>query len=191
MDERQALRQFGISEDATVESVNVNPDYMQTWRVGDHYYLKRISENKKDADRIVGINALLRREGVPAARYLLTPAGEPSACVDGHYYTLAEKLPGEPLQWRVFGSDIEIKAYTYGQNLARLHATLKKAEGSFDFWDNHIMDELHGWILTEIRIKISPSNQKSLIIANPSVIYTHGCRGNPSTGTHTAVISCG
>ena len=161
---KQALNQFNINENVPIQHINQNPNNMHTWEVGSRYFLKLFSHDYTKAERIVRLNTLLRQENVPVAHYHQTTVGEICACVDGNYYTLADKLPGTTLPdkspyWEDKATAEKI-VYEMGKNLAQLHLALKKINCQIEAWDNNIIDELHGWILTEIRTKQIPVNQK-------------------------------
>ena len=159
---KQALGQFNIDENVTIQHIKQNSHNMQTWEVEGRYFLKLFSAGYSKAERIVRLNTLLRRENIPVAHYHRTNIGNICACVDGNYYTLADKLPGTP-DIQLYGrdkKDAEKSVYDAGKNLAKLHLALKKLDGQIEAWDNNIMDELHGWILTEIRTKQIPVNQE-------------------------------
>ena len=157
---KQALSQFGINENTPLRYEKPNSQNMQTWEIEGNYFIKRISKDKAKAERIVALNMLLRYENVPVARYHQTKTGDVCACVDGYYYILADKLPGTSHRWWELESNAEKRAYALGKNLAQLHLALKKLDGQFEAWDNNIMNELHGWILTEIRDKQIPVKQE-------------------------------
>jgi len=163
---KQALGQFNIDENVTIQHINQNPNNMHTWEVGGRYFLKLFSTDYAKAERIVRLNTLLRRENVPAVHYHQTKTGNVCACIDGNYYTLADKLPGTPLPFPGRPQHWEDKVnaekivYIMGKNLAQLHLALKKLDGQVEVWDNNIMDELHGWILTEIRTHQIPIKQE-------------------------------
>jgi len=160
---KQALEQFNITENVPIKYIKQNSQSTQTWEVDSKYFIKQFAADLSKAERIVRLNTLLRRENVPVAHYHKTKTGDVCACVDGIYYTLADKLPGTVLPDILYGrnkTNAKKLVYVMGKNLAKLHLALKKLDGQIEAWDNNIMNELHGWILTEIQTKQIPVNQE-------------------------------
>jgi Ser/Thr protein kinase RdoA (MazF antagonist) len=147
---KQALNQFGINGES-VRKINKN----NSWEVDGRFILKFFSTDKENAERVARLNALLYQENAPVAKPHLARTDSFCASVEGNYYTLSDKLPGTS-EYRIYEGDSKKRVYSMGCNLAKLHVALKKMDGKMKVWDNDIMDELHGWILKEIREKQIP-----------------------------------
>ena len=149
---KQALYQFGIVGSKSIQSTTHGNN---SWEIDGKLILKSYSTNKEKAEKAARLNALLYQENAPVAKIHLTETADFYASVGGHYYTLTDKLSGTS-DYRIYESDSQKRVYSMGCTLAKLHIAFKKIDGKVELWDNDIMDELHGWILKEVREKQIP-----------------------------------
>ena len=148
---RQVLNQFGIDGNESIRQGNKS----NLWIINDRLILKSFSTDKEKAEKVAQLNALLHQVNAPVAKLYPTKATGLHASVEGNFYVLTDKLPGKA-DVRIYEGDSKKRAYSLGRNLAALHLAMQKIDGKVELWDNNIMDELHGWILNEIREKQIP-----------------------------------
>ena len=148
---RKVLNQYDVGESESIQQI----DKHNSWMIDDRFILKSFSTDKGKAEKVAQLNALLHQENAPVAKLHLTRTAGLCASVDGNYYTLVDKLPGTT-EYAIYDGDSQKRLYTMGRTMAKLHLAMQKIDGKVELWDNNIMDELHGWILKEVRDKKIP-----------------------------------
>jgi Ser/Thr protein kinase RdoA (MazF antagonist) len=148
---KQALKQFGFDGNESIRLI----DGFNSWEIDGTFILKSYSTNKCNAGKAAQLNALLHQENAPVVKIHLTKTADFYASVEEHYYTLTDKLPGIA-DFNVYEGDCQKRVHSMGRTLAKLHFAMQKIDGKVELWDNDIMDELHGWILKEVREKEIP-----------------------------------
>jgi len=143
----KAVSQFdtdGITRISWAEQAGLNTS---SWFICGRYVLKAFTDTDI-LNKVLCTNAHMRQAGVPVAKYCRTKTGERYACVDGVFYTLAEKsagLPAEP-----YSEGCLERAYSVGVYMAALHAALKPLDAVLRLNDFDSMDDLRRVILPDI-----------------------------------------
>lgn len=141
----EILHLYGIKVPLTKKQI-----YKSTWLIGNSYILKK-NGNPNEVEKALLINSFLCAEDIPVAEYLKTVSGESFVVKQESVYTLMYKTKGEHID--PLKRDYISIANNIGVEVARLHRVLKKMESSTSIHKNDLIDEIQGWILSEIRAK--------------------------------------
>ena len=147
----QALSEYGIDRVTSTRQI----DNKNILEIDNRYILKSLSSNQENAEKEARLNALLYQENAPVAKIHLTKTNGYYVFVDGNYYIFLDKLRGTTV-YNIYEGSSKKRVYSLGRTLAKFHLASKKIENKVKLWNNNIMDELHGWVLKEIREKQIP-----------------------------------
>lgn len=120
--------------------------YSTAWEVDGRYVLK-VYDDRNALERNVQLLEALKEEGIPVAGIVRLPDGAAYLHENGRYYILMHKLPGDNTEYGKWTPEM---AYKMGEVIAGLHVAFRKCEAKLTFWDNSLLDEIQGWIRTEL-----------------------------------------
>lgn len=128
----------------------VNREIMQiyntSWQVGDEYVLK-VYQNFNMLKRNLKILQILDNMDIPVGRIVPTKNMEQYISCDGLFCFLSRKLSGSNIVQ--IGNDGKL-AFTMGEIIADLHIAFKKCEDADVFWNNSLLDEMNGWVKSNL-----------------------------------------
>lgn len=129
-----------------LQDSEIHPVSDTVWQAGDSYILKRYQDPVM-LERNLKILKILDERGIPVGQVI--PAQDQTFYVsdEGFYYFLSRKLAGNHL---VQTSNIRETAQTMGEVIAELHLAFQSCEAEEEFWDNHLLDEMNGWVREHI-----------------------------------------
>ena len=123
------------------EETQIIQRHNHVWEIDSKYMIK-VYDSEETLQRNLAILKVLRLHNVPVSSILPTKDNRDYVEDNGQYYVVTQKVTGEHL------SNIrnEKLAYQMGVALGQLHVALSQCEKQIEFWDNSLMDEMHGWI---------------------------------------------
>lgn len=129
-----------------LQNCQVKQIYNSTWQVGEEYVLK-VYENIEGLERNLKILHILGEMNIPVGK--VVPANDKKQYIasDNVYYFMSKKLLGNNIV-RI-GNDMSI-AVTMGEIIADLHMAFKKCEDADVFWNNSLLEEMNGWVKSNL-----------------------------------------
>lgn len=121
----------------------VQPLKPTVWQVGGGHILKAYSDHKSLARNLTAMHRL-RAGGLPVPAVVPTKAGTDFVQREGLRYIMMTRLPGRPL---ALGGPADAQTLeAIGGALGRLHKAFQPLEHDAPYWDNHLLDEMQGWV---------------------------------------------
>ena len=111
------------------------------WEIDSKYMIK-VYDSEETLQRNLAILKVLRFHNIPVSSIISTKDNRDYVENNGQYYVVTQKVTGEHL--RNIRNDKF--AYQMGVALGQLHIALSRCEKQIEFWDNSLLDEMHGWI---------------------------------------------
>lgn len=125
-----------------LENDKVKQIYDTVWQVGDRYVLK-VYQDSEMLERNLNVLNILENMNIPVGGTIAAIDGKQYVTEDGAFYLLSKKLTGSNL---VRICNIKELALQMGEIIANLHTAFKKCEDTSVFWNNHLLDEMNGWV---------------------------------------------
>lgn len=123
------------------EEIQIKQCHNHIWEIDSKYMIK-VYDSEETLQRNLAILKVLRFHNVPVSSILPTKDNRDYVEDNGQYYVVTQKVTGE----HVRNIRNEKLAYQMGVALGQLHVALSRCEKQIEFWDNSLMDEMHGWI---------------------------------------------
>lgn len=126
--------------------------YHTAWDI-NHRYVLKIYDNLTSLERNIVLMKTLHEAGIPVPKIISLPNGADFYEEEASYYLLTTKLSGSHL---LDISSLNASWYfRFGEILATLHLAFQKCEGKISYWNNDMLEEMKGWVATNIN-KCSP-----------------------------------
>lgn len=132
----RVLSHWGL-QDSSIKQI-----YETAWQIGSGYVLK-IYQDQKMLERNLNMLRLLYQQNIPVARIIPTHDNAQYVSCDDAFFFMSEKLPGSQIK-EIDGSI----ARSMGEIIARLHTAFQKCEPLDTVWDNSLLGEMNGWVLS-------------------------------------------
>lgn len=120
----------------------------KVWRIDDQFILKGY-DDQYGIETNIGIMKALKHQGLHVPEILTTRQEKAYLEMNDHYYMLIENMQGRHLTGPELLNDTAL-SYHLGEVMAKLHIGLKQVEDQYDFYDNHFMEEMNGWITDKL-----------------------------------------
>ena len=153
-----------------LENKDIKQIYNTTWQIGDEYVLK-VYKNLGMMERNLKILQILDDMDIPVGKIVPTMDKEQFIALDDQFYFLSRKLPGSNIV-RI-GNDGKI-AFMMGEIIADLHEAFKKCEEADIFWNNSLLDEMNGWVKSNLEKedwKYIPREEYEKVVSKLAVVY--------------------
>ena len=125
-----------------LENDKIKQIYDSAWQVGDGYVLK-VYHDSEMLERNLNVLSILESMNIPVGRVIAASDGKQYVSEGGFFYFLSKKLSGSNLMRIVNVKDLALQM---GEIIANLHTALKKCENASVFWNNHLLNEMNGWV---------------------------------------------
>lgn len=136
----QALSNWGL------EKADIKQIHNTTWLVGNGYVLK-MYQSFSMLERNLKILQLLDNMDIPVEKIIVTMNHAQYVSSDNQFFFLSKRLLGSNIV-RI-GNDSKIAAMM-GEIIADLHMAFKKCEDVEVFWNNSLLDEMNGWVKSNL-----------------------------------------
>ncbi len=129
-----------------LQNEEVKQIYDTAWQVEERYVLK-VYQNLEMLERNLKILHILDDMNIPVGKTVPTQDGRQYVSWNDHYYFLSEKLAGSSI---VRLDDVGNIALKMGEIIADLHIAFQKCENADDFWNNSLLEEMNGWVKSNL-----------------------------------------
>lgn len=123
------------------EENQITQCHNHVWEIDSKYMIK-VYDSEDTLQRNLAILKVLQLHNVPVSTIYTTKDNRDYVEDNGKYYVVTQKVTGEHLR----NIRNEKLVYQMGVALGQLHIALAQCEKQIEFWDNSLMDEMHGWI---------------------------------------------
>ena len=136
---RNILRHWGL------ESETILRRDESVWEIGGKFILKAYGD-LSSLERNARILSVLYENGIPTAQVISAAPDCAYVTQENHFYLLTSRLEGRPYT----GTVTEPAARSMGKTLAVLHQAFHKCQDQLPLWENSLLRELSGWILSQM-----------------------------------------
>lgn len=149
---------INILSNWNIEFDNITDVQKDVWCIDSSYYLKAIDNNEI---RTLQLYRQLGQMGIPAPEIICTKEGKDYFIYKEKYYFLTRKLEGIHLTKEDIIYNPEV-AQSVGQVIAKLHKAFFVLTDEYLFEDKNLVDELNGWIKSNLEENASNSYTYSI-----------------------------